>query len=73
MTKHYITKLHRQHTTVVTSIPRAVQRVLEIKTGDHLIFQVNESSRFVQISKVVVAGDKNAGNSGHRSREDSGR
>ena len=70
MSKHYITKLHRQHTTVVTSIPKAVQRALDVKPGDHLIFQVNNSSRFVQISKVEPQGDKNGGFTANSNRED---
>ena len=72
MNSHYITKLHRQHTTVVTSIPRPVQRALEVQCGDHLIFQVSERSRFVQISKVEPQGEKNAGNNRNSGSEDQG-
>ena len=73
MVSQYVTKLHRQHTSVVTSVPRGVQRALELKSGEHLVWQVNEACQFVQVSKVVPGGQYRGKDNVGSGREDQGR
>ena len=73
MVEQYVTRTHRQHTTVVTSIPKNVQHALKLTSGDHLVFQVDRSSVFVQISKLVVRGEKHDRAKKHTGRKDKGR
>lgn len=64
----YVTKIYRQHTTLVTSIPFNVRAALELTSGDNLLWQVDENSDFVQISKVVPRGGKHDGAKGNISK-----
>lgn len=71
MTQH-ITKLYHQHTTVVSSIPAAVRAVLDLKIGDHVMWQVDDKSNFVQVCKVVPGGSSHGRSKGNPDRKDSG-
>lgn len=57
-TKQYVTRVHRQHSSIVTTIPIGVRRQLELTKGDHIVWVVSENSNFVQIYNLVT-GDKN--------------
>lgn len=69
MVEQYVTKAHRQHTSVVTSIPKPVQQAMQLTSGDYLVFQVDKSSVFVQLSKLVARGDKHDRGTKHSDRE----
>lgn len=73
MTEQYVTRTHRQHTTIVTSIPKGVQMGLGLNKGDYLVWQVDGRSRFVQISKVVAGGKRNAKSDRNTGRKNPGR
>ncbi len=73
MVEQYVTRTHRQHTTVVTSIPKNVQHALKLTSGDYLVWQVDKSSAFVQLSKVVAGGEKHDRAKKHTGRKDKGR
>lgn len=62
MIKEYVTKAYRQRTSMVTSVPIDVRIKLGLTIGDHIVWQVDESCNFVQLSKVVAGGNKDAGN-----------
>ena len=68
----YVTKLQQQHSTMVSSVPAAVRAVLGMKAGDHIMWQVDEESDFVQVCKVVPGGKSHGGDSGDSDRKDSG-
>lgn len=72
MKKQYVTKPYRQRTSIVTSVPIEVRVRLELLHGDHLIWQVDNSSKFVQISKVVPGGNSHGIGSRSSDRKDSG-
>lgn len=59
MTREYVTRPYRQRTTVVTTIPRRVVERLKLERGDHVIWQVEKGSPFVQISKLYIRGSEN--------------
>lgn len=73
MVRQYVTKIHRQHTTAVTSIPKPVQTALELTSGDYLVWQVDKSSAFVQLSKVVAGGKNHGRGKKHSGRKNKGR
>lgn len=58
-----VTKVHRQHSSVVTTVPVEVRVRLGLSTGDYMLWQVDDVSNFVQISKVVAGGNKDVGDS----------
>lgn len=57
-TTQYITKVHKQHTSLMTSIPVHVQRQIELMKGDYLVWQVDENSDFVQICNFDARGNR---------------
>ena len=73
MYETYVTKIYRQRSSLVTSIPMEVRNRIGLLNCDHLVWQVNEGSNFVQISKVVVGGTNNVGDSGTSDRKTKGR
>ena len=54
-----VTKVHRQHNSVVTTVPVKVRVRLGLNAGDYIVWQVDDASNFVQISKVVAGGIQN--------------
>lgn len=72
MVQHYVTKAHSQHTSVVTSIPKPVQKALGLASGDHLVWQVDSETFFVQLSNLIVQGDKHDRGTKHSDQKDQG-
>jgi len=72
MSEQYITKVQKQHSTLVTSIPLAVRMKLELTKADHIVWQVDNLSEFVQISKVVSGGSSHDRSKGNSDRKDQG-
>jgi hypothetical protein len=70
MVHQYVTRVHRQHSSMVTSVPLAVRERMQLTNGDHLMWQVDDSSDFVQMCKVVARGDKNHGAKGNIDKQD---
>jgi len=73
MVCQYVTKLYKQHTTVVTSVPIAVRDELGLKEGDNLLWEVDASTGFVQLCKVVRRGEINARDKRNSAKQDKGR
>lgn len=71
--RQYVTKLHRQHSSMVTSVPVMIRIHLELTNNDHLVWEVDDNSDFVQISKVVPMGKNHAKNTGSEYQGDKGR
>ena len=72
MSKQYVTKVYRQRSSLVTSVPIEVRKKLELTNKDHLVWQVDERSNFVQVSKVVAGGKNNGRDNGNSDRKDKG-
>lgn len=47
----YITRAHKQHSSIVTSIPKDVREKLSIKAGDYLVFTINPGNKSVAMGK----------------------
>jgi len=52
MADQYVTKAHRQHNSIVTTIPLAVRERLGLLPGDHIVWHVSENCQFVQVLKA---------------------
>lgn len=72
MIKQSVTKLYRQHTTVVTGVPALVGKQLDLDVGDYLVWEVDSESDFVQVSKVVVRGKDDARKKRNPNRKNQG-
>lgn len=70
MIYQYVTKVYKQHQTVVTSVPMAVREKLGIEGGDNLLWEVDVDSGFVQMCKVVRGGGENVRDNRNSHRED---
>ena len=68
----YVTKLQQQHSTMVSSVPAAVRAVLGMKAGDHIMWQVDEESDFVQVCKVVPGRKSDVGIGTNTNQKDQG-
>lgn len=73
MVKQYVTKIHRQHTTVVTSIPKPVQKAFELTSADYLVWQVDSTSVLVKLRILVIRGNTHGRGKKHSDRKDKGR
>ena len=68
----YVTKLYKQHTTLVTSVPKGVIEELGLKRGDHLFWEIDMNTGYVQLCKVVRRDVVNERNQGNPDQEDQG-
>lgn len=68
----YVTKIHRQHNSMVTTVPIEVRIRLGLTNGDHLVWQVDSVSNFVQISKLVPGARVDVRDKGNSNRKDTG-
>lgn len=60
MAEQYVTRIHKQHTTCVSSVPKGVQFGLKIKPGDYLVWVVDRRRKIVEVSKVFPGGKRHA-------------
>lgn len=72
MIYQYVTKVYKQHQTIVTSIPKTVREELGIKRGDNLLWEVDMVTGFVQMCKVVPRGEIYGRDNRNSDRKDSG-
>lgn len=71
-TASYATRAHKQHASLVTTIPKAVCHALGIESGDILCFEV-QCGKGVANFFVQIKGVKHNGRSpGNTDRPDSG-
>lgn len=52
MMYQYVTKLHKQHASIVSSIPVAMAEELGLKAGNYLMWTVDTQSDDVHVCKV---------------------
>lgn len=57
-----IAKLHRQHTSVVMTVPKLICKSLGLCAGDYVCLQSSADSRFVFLSKFKPEDISNARN-----------
>lgn len=69
----YITRAHRQHSSLVTTIPKGVCVLLDIECGDILVFDVQCGKGYAEF-KIQLKGAKHDGRGkGNPDRKNKGR
>jgi len=72
MQYQYVTKLHKQHSSIVSSIPKAMAEELELKAGNHLMWTVDTLSDDVQVCKVRSRTESDGSDKRNQHRKDKG-
>lgn len=62
---HFVTHAHRQHSSVVTVIPKKVRQVLKIEPGDLIVFSITEGHNIGQIEKFRTGHKDHEQGQGH--------
>lgn len=70
MVIQHVTKVHKQHSSMVTSVPIPVQVWLELTKESHIVWQVDTESNFVQVGRVVAGGKSHGRGSGNSDSKD---
>jgi antitoxin component of MazEF toxin-antitoxin module len=73
MYKHLIVRAHRQHNSIVMTVPKMVCTHLGIEAGDYLVVSFSEGSHSVQVDKFVGKDGKDARGKRCADRKDQGR
>jgi len=68
-----ITRLHRQHSSVVTTVPREFCKVFGLCAGDYIQWEEGKDGETICIKKLDLEAIKNAASKRHSDRKDSGR
>lgn len=68
----YIVRLHRQHASVVMTVPKLVREALDIKAGDYVGMRVSEVSGCVQLTKVTPEAIRDGRDRATGNRQDKG-
>lgn len=69
----FICKVHRQHNSIVMTIPVNVCRQLSIITGDHVVLDGTDTGTSYKFTKLKLEDLKNGKSTKHSSRKDKGR
>ena len=67
-----ICKLHRQHTSVVMTVPKLVCKYLELCAGDYVVLTVNQDGPGYVLRKFNCEDISNGRGKEHSDRKDSG-
>lgn len=58
-TKQYAVKVHRQHTSLVVTVPKGLCVELDISKGDMLLFEVEPGGVVAAVGKMTLKGPEN--------------
>ena len=67
---YFISKLYRQHHSVVMALPQPVRIALSLKAGDHVVLQWKNPDGVFVLSKFVPAGVKDVSDTEHTNKLD---
>ena len=70
---YFISKVYRQHTSMVIVIPRPVSVALGIKRGDNVVFQWKNPEGVFVLQKFEPIGEKHDGDTEHTNNQDQSR
>lgn len=68
-----IAKLHRQHSSIVMTVPKLVCKKLKLSAGDYVVLRDSADSRFIFLSKFKPEEIKNARDKRNSVRSNKGR
>jgi len=69
----YVTRAHRQHNSLVTTIPKGICHALGIEKGDIIVFDLQCGKGFAKFAIQLKGPGNNVRNKGNSDRQDSGR
>lgn len=61
MYQHRVVRAHRQHTSTVMTVPKALCRQLGIKPGDYLLLTYRTDAKYAELHRFVGKDGKDAG------------
>ncbi len=67
-----IAKLHRQHTSVVMTVPKVLCKSLGLCAGDYVIIEQVDSSKVATLQKFIPKDLRNARDKRNRNRKNKG-
>jgi len=70
ITKQFTTRAHKQHSSLVITLPKGLCGMLEIVTGDHILFEVEPGGVAAVMGKVALRGLENARDKGNSNSRD---
>jgi len=71
-TLQYTSKVHRQHNSLVVTVPKALCQQLTIVKGDILLFEVESGDVAAVVGKIALRGIENGRDTGNSDRKDQG-
>jgi len=64
----FTSKVHKQHASLVITLPKGVCNQLEIRAGDIVLFEVEPGEVACIMGKITLRGIENGGNSRNSNR-----
>jgi len=71
-TMQFTARVHRQHNSLVVTVPKGLCNQLEIVKGDILLFEVETGDVAAVVGKLALRGVDSGRDSTHSDRKDSG-
>ena len=68
-----IAKLHKQHTSVVMTVPKLLCKALGLCAGDYVIIEQVDSSQVATLQKFIPEDIRDARTKGNSDRKNKGR
>jgi len=71
-TFQFTSKVHRQHSSLVVTLPKGICEKLQISSGDIVLFEVEEGDVHAIMGKILLRGSEDGRGKGNSHREDKG-
>jgi len=72
MMKQFTSRIHRQHNSLVITLPKGLCEILSWEKGDVILFEVEVGDVAAIVGKSSLRGIDYAGDKGHSNRKDKG-
>ena len=69
----FTARVHRQHNSLVVTVPKGLCKELQVVRGDLLLFEVEQGDVAAVVGKISLRGSENGKDARNRDREDQGR
>jgi len=69
----FTSKVHKQHASLVITLPKGICHQLEIRAGDIVLFEVEPGEVACIMGKITLRGSENAGDRTNSDKKDQGR
>jgi len=72
-TLQFTARVHRQHNSLVVTVPKGLCQQLEVCKGDILLFEVEPGEVAAVVGKLTLRGSESGRAKGHTNKPDKGR